>query len=67
MDAALLLTGYTNYDWMLEVTSKGPGGITKVWGSTQEDITETPGYLDATTMITRSGSPLDVKLYIRQS
>jgi hypothetical protein len=56
-------TGHTDYDWLIEAEPKDFVGTTKQWGNSE--VTDTPGYWDARTILTRGGNQLEVKLYIR--
>lgn len=63
MDAVLLATGQTNYDWKFEVKPKNFGGSAKSWGN--DEVTSELGYWNSLTFLSWMGKQLEVKLYIR--
>ena len=63
MDGILMLSGHTDYDWLMEATPKSFSGTTTSWGD--ETVTDTNGYWGSTTILTWGGAQLEVKLYIR--
>ena len=67
MTMVLNETGYTNYRWLIEAEPKDfIGGVTKTWGD--ETVKDSLGFWSPPpTILTWSGSPLEVKLYIRST